>query len=314
MGIRAWGADKLSRARRDGPRQAVRLSTYQLWQGLLRRLEPVSRDGTNVLDLDWDVLILLDACRVDALKTVAEDYPFIHTVDSRRSVASNSPEWLRKTFSTADKDTTARVAYVTANPHSEMLDASKFAVLNEVWQYAWTDAGTVRPGAVTDHVVDVMRRNDPERLIAHYMQPHLPFRAEMYPEEATVRLDHDLGHADDSERNVYHRMRDGEVPKEAVWEAYCDNLRWVLDSVSTLLSNVDADRVVISSDHAELFGEWGCYCHPGGVPVPALRRVPWVETTAEDTGSHEPRLDAAMDDTSPDQKTVRQRLNDLGYL
>lgn len=32
----------------------------------------------------------------------------------------------------------------------------------------------------------------------------------------------------------------------------------------------------------------GDYGHPSDLLVPAVRRVPWVETTARDAGSHDP--------------------------
>jgi len=98
------------------------------------------------------------------------------------------------------------------------------------------------------------------------MQPHLPFRAEVYPGEADITIDEYLGHSEDEVRNVYRRMRDGEVSRSVVWSAYMDNLRWVLDNVERVLKNIDAETVVISSDHAELFGEHGFYCHPGYLP------------------------------------------------
>ncbi|MFB6225192.1 MAG: hypothetical protein ABEI13_01925, partial [Candidatus Paceibacteria bacterium] len=34
--------------------------------------------GINVLDLEWDTLILLDTCRVDALREVAPEYDFLN--------------------------------------------------------------------------------------------------------------------------------------------------------------------------------------------------------------------------------------------
>ena len=292
------------------------VTPYRLWTGALRRLGAPWDRGRNVFDREWDLLVVLDACRVDALEAVADDYDFVESVGTHRSLASNSPNWIERTFDADHADAVAETAYVTGNPHVDGLDAARFCYLDEVWRYAWDDAGTVRPEDLTDRVVDVMRSERPRRLIAHYMQPHLPFRAEADPEEATVEVAEYLGPAEDGERNVYDRLRDGEVSKDAVWRAYVDNLRWVLDSVETLLANVDADRVVLSADHAELFGEWGCYCHPGGVPVPTLRRVPWAETSASDDGGYEPRLDPDDDErvagTAADE--VDRRLRDLGYL
>jgi len=52
--------------------------------------------GTNVFDREWDVLIVLDTARVDALRVVADEYDFIGQVDSIWSVGerlrSGSPE------------------------------------------------------------------------------------------------------------------------------------------------------------------------------------------------------------------------------
>lgn len=94
-----------------------------------------------------------------------------------------------------------------------------------------------------------------------------------------------------------------------MWEAYLATLRYVLDDVALLLENVDAERVVITADHGEAFGEWGFYGHTVGCPHPVVRRVPWVETTATDEETHEsavtPEVDAAFDRD--------QHLRDLGY-
>lgn len=315
VGVGDLVSDAIERAAAGSPRDGVRHARYRLWTGALRRLGRPWDDGRSVFEEEWDLLVVLDACRVDALAAVADDYDFVGEVVGHPSPGSNSPEWMERTFAEAYADAVAGTAYVTANPHSEDLDAARFAVLDEVWRYAWDDAGTVRPADVTDRVVDVVRTHDPDRVVAHYMQPHAPFRAEAYPEEATVTVDEYLGRDEDGERTVYDRLRVGEVSRDAVWRAYCDNLRWALEGVEVLLSNVDAERVVLTADHGELFGEWGVYNHPGGVPVPALRRVPWVETTARDAGTYEPRLDPdEAADPSGNADDVESHLRDLGYV
>ena len=47
------------------------------------------------------------------------------------------------------------------------------------------------------------------------------------------------------------------IPRERAWQAYCDDLQYVLNDVSLLLSNLDAERVVISTDHGHATGEFG---------------------------------------------------------
>lgn len=66
----------------------------------------------------------------------------------------------------------------------------------------------------------------------------------------------------------------------------------VSNDLETLLETVDADRVVVTSDHGNTIGECGTFGHHG-VPLDVLRRVPWVETDATDTGSFEPSIDPA---------------------
>lgn len=97
--------------------------------------------------------------------------------------------------------------------------------------------------------------------------------------------------------------------EEGVWGAYPDNLRYVLDDVSRLLANIDVERVVITSDHGELFGEWGLYSHHVGSLHPALRKVPWVETTASDTNSANPDVELSLEPTEP----MEEHLEALGY-
>jgi len=286
----------------------------RLGTAYLRALQAVGRRldyGTNALDREWDVLVVLDACRADLLRSVAPDFEFVGPVESVRSVGSSSSEWLENTF--GGHPETAHTAMVTGNTWTDRyVDADAFALLDEVWKYAWDDdLGTVPARAVTDRAVAVARERDPERLVVHYMQPHHPF----VPDP----LDDDDGLVRDSERsnpdNPWVALRRGELSPDRVWAAYEANLRQVLGAVQTLVANVEG-RVAITADHGNLFGEWGLYGHPMHTPVPALLTVPWAETDGRGPGDHEPTL------TPPEPLPVggvygadgdRERLAALGY-
>jgi len=271
--------------------------------------------GENVYDREWDVLVVLDACRPDALETVAPNVGFVDGVGRMRSVGSCSSEWLENTFDPATRnDAIAGTAMVTGNTWTDRyLDADAFAALDEVWKYAWDDdLGTVPAEAVTDRAVAVARAGDDDRLVVHYMQPHHPF--------VTSPLEGDGGMArtsrESSEHNPWTLLRRGDADPDRVWEAYLANLEYVLGSVGTLLENVGG-RVAITADHGNLFGEWGLYGHPMHTPVPALLSVPWCETSARDRGTHEPTLEppeplplSRVYDAGGD----RDRLEALGYL
>jgi hypothetical protein len=54
--------------------------------------------GTNVFDREWNMLVLLDACRVDTLRMVASEFDSLNDVGSLWSVGSTSKEWYANTF------------------------------------------------------------------------------------------------------------------------------------------------------------------------------------------------------------------------
>ena len=287
----------------------------RLGTAYLRALQAVGRRldyGTNVYDREWDVLVVLDACRADLLRSVAPDVDFLGSVGTVRSVGSSSSEWLENTF--LGHPETGHTAMVTGNTWTERyLDADAFAALDEVWKYAWDEAsGTVPARAVTDRAIALARERGPERLVVHYMQPHHPFVPD--PLDGDGGLARTGAHSNHA--NPWVSLRRGETTVERVWDAYEANLRYVLRSVGTLLDNVDG-RVAITADHGNLFGEWGLYGHPMHTPVPALLAVPWAETAGEDSGRRDPDL------TPPERLPVsrvygtdndRARLDALGYL
>ncbi|RXK50572.1 hypothetical protein [Halorientalis pallida] len=268
----------------DAGRGPLRRSTLRAIQTVGRRLDY----GTPVYDREWDLLIVLDGCRPDTLTTVGTPFPFVDGIDRFRSVGSCSSEWLTRTFGAERADAVAGTAMVTGNTWTDRyLDPDAFAALDEVWKYAWDDGlGTVPAGAITDRAVALARERAPERLVVHYMQPHHPFVPDpIADDEGMARTG-----ARSSDANPWVALRRGDVSVGRVRRAYESNLRYVLESVETLLENVAADRAVITADHANLFGEWGLYGHPMHTPVPALVTVPWVETEGRDDGAYDPTL------------------------
>ena len=261
----------------------------RLGTAYLRCIQAVGRRvpyGTNVYEREWDVLVVLDACRADALRAVAPDVGFLNSVGTVRSVGSSSSEWLENTF--GGRGETARTAMVTGNTWTDRyLDAGSFAALDEVWKYAWDDElGTVPAAAVTDRAVATARERDPDRLVVHYMQPHHPFVPDpLAGDDGMARTG-----AHSSGANPWIALRRGDIGVERVRAAYRANLRYVLGEVETLLANVEG-RVAITADHGNCFGEWGLYGHPMHTPVSALLAVPWAEARGEDRGTHTPTLD-----------------------
>jgi len=285
--------------------------------------------GTHVLDRDWDVLVILDTSRVDAMEEVASEFEFVKQVDSIWSLGSSSVDWIAHTFDARYHSTLENTAYICSNPHGEtVIDdrqlrskhstaARRFyrwgswnpvrpqglALFERLWQceppndQQGPETTHVRPRVVTDRTIDIMRSNEFDRVIVHYMPPHYPWVSN------AIREDRDL---------YEHEQRPDRIPetsREQVWNAYLDDLRWVLDDISLLLENIDADTVAISADHGDAFGEWGIYGHSPGRIHGKIRRVPWVETTATDHETYTPSTERVE---AEDSRTQEQ-LEALGY-
>lgn len=315
MSLQDWIADTVHYARTESPRMAASRSSRDLFAGAARRIGGrLPNHGEFVFDHDWDVLIVLDACRVDALEAVAPDYDWLGPVGSMESRASHSREWMQENFVGKYAMEKARTAHVTWNAFSDYeLVEDEWAELVEVWRYRWDDElGALHPRWMTDAGIATWRETDAERFILHYMQPHVPYRTI----DGHDALPHELvGEIDVGRTTIWDLLRAGDVSHDEAWDAYLDNLRWVLDDLAVLRMNLDAEKAILTADHGECFGEWGLYGHPDGVRIRPLINVPWVDIQAEDTVSYTPestqsQFSGSTEDTQP---SVEDRLKALGY-
>lgn len=275
-----------------------------------------SHPGRSIYDADWDVLVVLDACRTDLMREVADDYPFLGEVGTFDSLGSHSQEWMAANFGDDHREETRETAYVTANLFSEkLLDADSFALLDEVWRYGWDDElGTVPPRPVTDRAISVARERAPDLLVVHYMQPHVPFIADGEAGNLTPSA---FGNGERFD-STWTDLQTGDLDPEEVWSSYRANLEHVLNEVELLTQSIDAEKVVVTADHGNAVGESGVYEHPPGVPLSCLRRVPWCVTAGEDTGEYEPatyRRDGVDGEEGRDESDeIADRLAALGYV
>lgn len=281
--------------------------------------------GTNVYDRDWDVLLILDTARVDAMEEVADEFDFINEVDSIRSLGSTSSEWIAKTFDSEYRDEISNSVLVSANPHVQhtlhdrqfpehdkdaffsytdwdTVQPNDFEYIEQPWQYATNERyDHVLPEDMTDRAVSLYRERNPDRMIVHYMQPHRPHMAQAYEEDRELS---------DAERDPFTYLKNG-GDRDRVFSNHVADLEFVIETgVKPLLRNIDADTVAITADHGDGFGENWCYAHIAGDPRKQVRRVPWIETEATNHDELEPTL------TPPEEveDETEDRLEALGYI
>ena len=111
------------------------------------------------------------------------------------------------------------------------------------------------------------------RCIIVYMQPHPPFVGK----ESVKSKGWTQWTGQNYEgKIVWDLVKDGELTLEAAVKGYKSNLEYVLEYVKKLLPELNG-KIIISSDHGELFGEYDEYGHPGGVYYRELLEVPYLE-------------------------------------
>lgn len=313
--IRSLVTESRVRLRHRGIQSAASYATLKLYRYAHRKLRGPIFESSNIFEHDWDLMVVLDACRVDLMEEVVaeEDYNFVNTVHTRTSQSGQSSGWMHENFTEEYRREIQETIYVTSNPHTELvfggsgsIQSSDFQLIDEVWKYAWDEkVGTVTADVITDRTINIARENNCDRLIAHYMQPHFP--SVPCPQ---LRSALDLDEVGDSwGESIWDQLLRNKVTQSEIWDCYKENLKYVLDEVDTLLSNLDAETVVITSDHGNAMGEYGFFGH-GGFPIREVRVVPWIVTTATDSGGYRPTLGPEPTDDSD----IRNKLSALGYV
>lgn len=285
--------------------------------------------GTSILERDWDNLLIFDACRYDDFCRVA---PYDQDrIDIRRTLGSNTREFLEKTFNRKQLHDTV---YVTANPKifkrwDELNSPTPIfhdtvSVIDE-WD---TDLGTVTPESVVEYARDCNDRYPNKRLLIHFIQPHYPFvgpTARRIREETgktiggSVPMEHQQDEFEWNENQRFPSYVDAikaGISRQDIRTAYRESIEAVIDASYPLIEDLPG-KTVITADHGEHLGDkpipfggrlWG---HPPGVRSNALCVVPWVEF---DSGSRkEVTTEPPQAQSSMDKEVVEQRLRSLGY-
>jgi len=122
--LKSWGAESVQAVRKEGL-SGLDSVWRPVYYKLLHQVERFQDPGVLIYDLDWDVCIILDACRYDLMTEVADEYEFLETVEQRRSPpGSHSTELGRHTPDTEDR---------TADPPARERPELSFALRAAGW-------------------------------------------------------------------------------------------------------------------------------------------------------------------------------------
>ncbi|QRV13988.1 hypothetical protein JMJ58_13665 [Haloterrigena salifodinae] len=262
------------------------------------KIHPTRKGSVYVTDEDWDILVVLDACRADLFESVVDTGIF----DSYKRVTSpgsRTPEWARQNFQSHDLGDTV---YISSNGWVSTVLDDTFYKLVEVWQE--TD-GPPRPEDITEAALSAHDEFPNKRLIVHYLQPHRPF------------LESDIGFDKSFSDNPWQALGNGDTDVETIWALYQQNLEAVFDEAYELASDLPG-RAVMTADHGNLLGERTyplpirLYGHPEGVRHPGLVEVPWAVI---ESGERPQILNEGITETTADDgESVKNHLEALGYV
>lgn len=321
-------------------------------QKIQREAHKIGYNPEPIWDRDWDLLIILDACRLDLIKSVEDEFGFLGGGEVFTSSGSTTIEYLVNNFDDSYLSEMEDTAYITGNPNSvrafpyhyptscecgEELNPSfdsiyhdgevtcgccgdtisgnrkvPVQILREVWRDKWEN----EIGTIRPRPITDAAIQTARTENVKRMIVH--YMQPHHPFLSAPDLDKGSYIADGDEyrkkksKNIWEKLEKNDLDRERVWEEYQNNLRIVLEDVELLTKNVDFDKPIITSDHGNALGEYGVYGHQGGMPLDCLVKVPWYETTVVDRENYDPSESLNIN-TDVNSEEIKERLSDLGY-
>lgn len=247
---------------------------------------------SDILKTDWDIIIILDACRYDMFKEVIGNKFFGSIVHKADSEASYTAAWFRKHFinSTRYKD----VIYISGNPqvNSYGVNLKTADVFFDVYNSWETEENNFR---VREDALYVYK-NYENRMIIHFLPPHYPYLFDskkfnpfnliykVFPSSILKKINRIFIKNNKNKfklnKNARPISRIEETYKlvytnKQIKDAYKRNLLNGLVHVAYIITHIKNKKIIITSDHAEYLGENGRYGH-GGVRTELITTVPYV--------------------------------------
>ncbi|MGQ4834357.1 MAG: hypothetical protein ACP6IS_10750 [Candidatus Asgardarchaeia archaeon] len=274
-----------------------------------------AQDGTNLLNINWDNLIILDACRYDIFKHIYTSF-FSSPIEFKYilSIGSSTMEFIRKTFLSISNDIRRKLKeeciFVNANP---MIDKTMkynlkhiFFKYVPVWKNHWdATIGTVKPRDPYYAALRAYINNINKKMVIWFLQPHYPYFDKQFT-NINIRTKSFMNRALCSacssnnlilllkifKNLLLKRYLCAGIPsevceyfhhnKDSAIRAYMHTLYETLKYVKKLVQVLPGDTV-ITADHGEAFGERlakvfpiPVYGHPSRVRTCSLVKVPFL--------------------------------------
>lgn len=278
--------------------------TYRAWKTVLRGLTRIRAGGDQherLNRLDWDVLLVLDACRQDALQR-ATDWP----IGACTSPATTTDDWL----AVAAHSRILKGATVASSNSLYAEHDLGLRKLHQLWETEWVDRlGNIPPEPVLARV-DEFVTDGHTPVAGHVGPPHAPYIARVggewlpiFPEITEWQWDPRREEFDQLSQqaamatglvDLNRAVRGYQASVQSVWEVASEYVaQWTRRGLT----------VVVTADHGETFGrvrDFWLVEHPSRCYVSPLTCVPFAVFA-----------DGERRGTTPD--TAEETLRALGY-
>jgi len=229
--------------------------------------------------------IILDSCRYDSfkntimLKNIGKKFKG-YDLQAVRSAGSNTYEWLPIVFSLKEmKEIKIFSCHPAINKMKEpfkAFTASRYiptknivSLDNKCWD---EDLLTCPPKKVRRAVVN---EGLSDKNLIWFIQPHFPWLFDPQLTRKVLEINDELHVLGES---IKQAMIELNIPADKIRGYYNASLHITLIEVFKMLRKLEPlGRIVISSDHGELLGEYNLYNHYKDMHLPELMTVPWFE-------------------------------------
>jgi hypothetical protein len=262
--------------------------------------------GVDVMDSDWDNLIILDACRYDDFENQFVEFELEGQLTKVISNGSASEQFLRKNF---DREKFPDTVIVSSNGFLSRINAEFYAVYRQYENKEYkkpyfpeldgADLQTTHPEKTVELAKKAHFENPNKRIIIHFYPPHVPHYTPIAKEMRKKGMD------------VREALKNGDLSIEKGRQSYRENLDCVLRYTEELVQYLPG-KTVITADHGNLFGEYGLLMHPGKTYVPELVQVPWLEIESENR--KQIKTGDKTESTGEMTVDIKESLRDLGYI
>ena len=267
-------------------------------------------------ETDWDLLFIIDACRYDYFKAFYKPILKVGKLTKAISPAAWTYGWFDAVFPdyydiimvSGDKIIKSeginkiKIHDISKRISTKRYDAPKhFKKIIDAWKHGTDDIwhgkgeGTAHPKDVCSETLKAIKQYPNDRIITKFWQIHDPYflyadetkdlkiKPLRYPnvrkliyELLTQKVVWTVLQKLNRPPENYHMHIWTKYGRQGIIDGYVHDLKLVLHNIKLIIDKYPDKKIVITSDHGEMLGEYGRYSH-GGKRTKHIKEILWYE-------------------------------------